>query len=64
MPLPAEHVVKAGYYIEDATGARVWCCNCPGTQPNRTLRFVAANRGMFSLTPEMAAKEPAPKAEG
>ena len=58
MPLPPDHIVKAGWYIEDASGKRVWCCNCPGTPQNRTLRFVAANRGLFSTEVPKPQQEP------
>lgn len=59
MPIPEGYLLaKAQFVVEDATGVRFWACNC-GSQPaNRTLRFVAANRGKFSLSPNPTQPNP------
>jgi hypothetical protein len=58
MPLPADHSLsKAQYLIEDATGARFYACNCPSQRRDRTLRYVASNRGLFSLPQDLTKKE-------
>lgn len=56
MPLSPTHPLgNPQFLIEDATRVRFWACNCPSQPANRTLRYVAANRGLFS-TDAVAAK--------
>jgi hypothetical protein len=63
MPLPDTHLLaKPQFLIEDATRIRFWACNCPSQPANRTLRFVAANRGMFSADSTAAQPTAAPLA--
>ena len=52
MPLPKRvGAWPSGYYIQDSSGDRKYFCNCPGTPPNQTQRWLNAHPEQFSLPP-------------
>lgn len=61
-PIPDTHPLNvAQMVVEIATGAQFFACNCPSVAPARSLRFVAANRHLFSLPVPKAPANPTPK---
>lgn len=63
MPLAPDHdLSKVQFLQEDATGHVFRACNCSSAPPNRTLRFAARNRQLFSAWPPKAQTPSAPKA--
>jgi hypothetical protein len=50
--IPAEHdMSRAQHVYEKSSGQYIWLCNCASQPVQRTLRFAAANRHLFSLEP-------------
>lgn len=56
MPIPADYTLRAGHYKIDATGQTAYFCNCSSQPANKTLRYIAANRHLYSPFPAPAAK--------
>jgi hypothetical protein len=55
MPLDQSHdLTRAQFLQEDATGKVFRACNCSSVPANRTLRFAAKNRELFSVWPPKA----------
>ena len=46
MPIPADFVLRAGHYVNDATGERIYACNCPGSK--LTLKRLATERDKWT----------------
>jgi hypothetical protein len=58
MPIPADAPVPVRHYILDAEPTRPFRgCDCGAQPPNKTLRFIKANRHLFSFWP-LPAKPP------
>lgn len=60
MPIPADHDLRRPQLlIDDASGQLFNACNCPSQPAQRTLRYVAAHRHLFSLPADVKARDKA-----
>jgi hypothetical protein len=60
MAIPAYHDLRRPQLIvDDSTGAVFHACNCPNQPAQRTLRYVATHRHLFSLPADVKARDDA-----
>lgn len=58
MPIPADAPITVRHYILDAEPNRPFRgCDCAGMPSNKTLRYIKANRQLFSFWPPAATEK-------